>query len=116
MRGRWVLVAGALIAAGALAAGWWFLWVPNWRPPLQDDERYGIDVSAHQNLIDWNLVAADGIEFVYIKATEGGDFVDEEFAENWAGAGDLDLDRGAYHFFTLCGIDASSFGRTSTAG
>ena len=85
-----------------VAAGWWYLWVPNWRPPLQRGERYGIDVSAHQGLIDWDRVAGDSIEFAYIKATEGGDFVDDRFAQNWAGAAEAGLDRGAYHFFTLC--------------
>lgn len=90
----------ALVAV--LVAGWWFLWVPWWRPPLREGERYGIDVSAHQDAIDWARVAGDEIDFAYIKATEGGDFVDRRFAENWAGAGSAGLDRGAYHFFTLC--------------
>ena len=87
---------------GSVGAWWWYEWVPGWRPPLHEGERYGIDVSAHQGAIDWELVARDGIEFAYIKATEGGDFVDRRFAENWAGARDAGLDHGAYHFFTLC--------------
>lgn len=85
-----------------MAAALWFLWVPNWRPPLRKGERYGIDVSAHQGVIDWDRVARDGVSFAYIKATEGGDFVDDRFNQNWAGAGDAGLDRGAYHFFSLC--------------
>jgi lysozyme len=88
--------------AGLLAAAWWLWWVPNWRPSLGDSESYGIDVSAHQNDIDWRQVANDDIEFAYIKATEGGDFVDNRFADNWAGAAEAGLERGAYHFFTLC--------------
>lgn len=31
----------------------------------------GIDVSSHQPSINWNTVKANGIEFAYIKATEG---------------------------------------------
>ena len=31
----------------------------------------GIDVSRHQKTIDWEKVAADNVQFVYIKATEG---------------------------------------------
>ncbi len=85
-----------------VAAASWFWWVPNWRPPLRAGERYGIDVSSHQGPIDWEPVAADGIEFAYVKATEGGDFVDERFTANWEGAASAGLDRGAYHFFTLC--------------
>jgi len=38
----------------------------------------------------------------YVKASEGGDFVDRRFGENWRAAGEAGLDRGAYHFFSLC--------------
>lgn len=64
-------------------------------------EHLGIDVSSHQGVIDWPRVAADGVEFAYIKASEGGDWVDDHFARNWQGSGDAGLKRGAYHFFTL---------------
>lgn len=99
---RWSVLLALIVVIGAIPAAWWFLWVPNWRPPLQEGERYGIDVSAHQDVIEWGRVASDGISFAYIKATEGGDFVDDRFARNWDGAGEAGLDRGAYHFFTLC--------------
>jgi lysozyme len=62
----------------------------------------GVDVSHHQGTIDWRTLAADGIAFAYIKATEGGNFRDTSFALNWSGAASVGLPRGAYHFFTLC--------------
>jgi lysozyme len=62
----------------------------------------GVDVSHHQGTIDWPTLAADGIAFAYIKATEGGNFRDGNFALNWSGAARIGLPRGAYHFFTLC--------------
>jgi lysozyme len=100
---RWlVITAGVVILGAALAMAWWFLWVPNWRPPLREGERYGIDVSEHQGSIDWQRVATDDIDFVYVKATEGGDFVDGRFVANWNGATAVGIDRGACHFFTLC--------------
>ena len=100
MRRRiFVLGLAALVAA---ALGWWFWWLPNWRPALEDGERYGIDVSSHQGAVDWERVAGDDIDFAYVKATEGGDFVDDRFEANWAGAATAGLERGAYHFFTLC--------------
>ncbi|GGL29922.1 lysozyme [Phycicoccus endophyticus] len=78
-------------------------WVlPHHRPALHDGERYGIDVSAHQGEVDWSAVAGDGIEATYLKASEGATFVDDRFAQNWAGAQAAGLDVGAYHFFTLC--------------
>lgn len=100
---RWPFVVGAvLLGLGAVGAWAWFRWLPNHRPALQDGERYGVDVSSHQDSIDWDDVAADDILFAYVKATEGGDFVDERFDQNWEAAGEAGLDRGAYHFFTLC--------------
>ncbi|MGH9277545.1 MAG: GH25 family lysozyme [Acidimicrobiales bacterium] len=84
-----------------LGAAWWF-WFPEWRPALQAGERYGVDVSAHQGDIDWTRVAGDGIEFAYIKATEGADFVDARFSENWSRSHEADIERAPYHFFTLC--------------
>lgn len=80
----------------------WFVWLPSYRPALGPGERYGIDVSHHQGQIDWTSVATDDISFAYIKATQGDDFTDERFAENWRGAAAAGLERGAYHFFSLC--------------
>lgn len=68
---------------------------------------HGVDVSAHQGRIDWARLKADGVGFAYIKASEGGDFVDARFSDNWREAKRAGVPRGAYHFFTQCrsGID-----------
>ena len=47
---------------------------------------HGIDVSKYQGDIDWAQVKASGVKFAYIKATEGGDFMDPKFQQNWNGA------------------------------
>src|SRR6516165_7639969 len=75
----------------------------------------GVDVSGHQGDIDWLSLAAGGVAFAYIKATEGGDFRDKQFQKNWDGARTAGMLRGAYHFFTQCrsGADqATNFIRT----
>jgi lysozyme len=115
-RRRWPwFIAAPLALLVGFAAGSWFIWLPEFRPELAADESYGVDVSNHQGRVDWSRVAADGIEFAYIKATEGGDFVDRRFDENWEGAGAAGIARGAYHFFTLCtpgSVQARNFLRT----
>jgi GH25 family lysozyme M1 (1,4-beta-N-acetylmuramidase) len=58
----------------------------------------GIDVSHHQDLIDWAQVAASGQRFVFAKATEGRTFVDSMYATNKAGAEANGIAFGAYHF------------------
>lgn len=102
-RWRWLApVAGLVLVLIGVGLWGWFRWWPDHRPGLRAGERYGVDVSNHQGAIDWARVADDDIDFAYIKATEGGDFVDARFARNWQGAGRAGLRRGAYHFFTLC--------------
>jgi len=62
----------------------------------------GIDISHHQTDIDWEILARARLDFVFIKATEGGDHRDTKFGEYWKRAGELGLARGAYHYFTFC--------------
>jgi len=60
----------------------------------------GIDVSHFQGEIDWSTVKAAGIDFAFIKATDGVAEIDPRFVENWQGAGQANIARGAYHFFS----------------
>lgn len=71
-------------------------------PSRNDFPVGGIDVSHHQNEIDWpRLVRESKIGFAFIKATEGTDLIDRRFQENWREAEGL-VARSAYHFFTFC--------------
>jgi len=63
---------------------------------------HGIDVSKWQGEIDWKTVRRAGIEFAFIKATEGGDMLDDAFMRNWNGARRAGVPRSAYHFFYFC--------------
>ncbi len=62
----------------------------------------GVDVSHHQGEIDWQKLAKTDVRFAYIKATEGGDYVDPMFKQNWDAARKAGLAVGAYHFFSRC--------------
>ena len=99
--------AAALVGLVIVGAGARFLCLPGHRPELRSGERYGIDVSHHQGSISWHRVAADGISFAYLKASEGSSFVDPRFDANWRRAGEAGIDRGAYHYFSLCSAGAN---------
>ena len=63
----------------------------------------GVDVSSHQQEIDWELVAANGVEFAMIRVgyrgyTEGEVQPDEYFTQNIEGALSAGLDVGVYFF------------------
>jgi lysozyme len=111
---RWK--TGAAIAAFGLAAA---ASAPFLYPRLETARLWhdviGVDVSGHQGDIDWPALAAGGVAFAYIKATEGGDFRDGRFRGNWDGAKAAGLPHGAYHFLTQCrsGVEqAANFIRT----
>lgn len=62
----------------------------------------GFDVSHHQKDIQWQKISPQKYRFVYLKATEGGDFKDSKFQDNWLKARERGLNVGAYHFYRLC--------------
>ncbi len=66
---------------------------------------YGIDVSHHNDVIDWQMVREKGkindkpISFVFIKATEGKSFIDKRFTRNISEARKNGFIVGVYHFY-----------------
>lgn len=84
------------------------------------DHVYGMDVSHHQTEIDWNNLAlycnAEGdaykgkvkkgkyrqpVFFVYVKATEGADYIDPTYSVRIEEAERHGVVKGAYHFMRL---------------
>lgn len=63
---------------------------------------HGTDVSKYQSDVDWSSVRHGDISFAFIKATEGGDRVDDYFQRNWNATKIAGIPRGAYHFFYFC--------------
>ncbi len=59
----------------------------------------GIDVSHWDGAIDWGKMKAAGVEFAFLKATEGTTFLDPQFATYWKAAPQAGIIRGAFHFF-----------------
>lgn len=70
--------------------------------PPQTHPVHGIDISRWQTYVNWAEARVNGVNFAFIKATEGGDFIDPAFAMNWDLAARHGVRRGAYHFFYHC--------------
>ena len=62
---------------------------------------WGVDVSHYQGEIDWEQFKRQGVQFAFIKATEGSGFVDDRYASNRESAGAAGIYVGAYHFFSF---------------
>lgn len=108
----------ALALVGAVAYAWLFysLFVGpsgfRWRALYGDPdypqgyEIHGIDISHHQGDIDWGrlrtaMIDRSPVRFVMIKATEGGDYIDDRFEQNFYNAREYGFIRGAYHFWSV---------------
>lgn len=63
---------------------------------------HGIDAARFQTNIDWAQARRNGVNFAFIKATEGGDLLDPAFNTHWRGAGSAGVARSAYHFYYFC--------------
>ena len=103
MRLRMIILLLALMLtamAGVVCA--YYLW---WREAVivsPDPAAYpvrGIDISAHNGVVDFDKVASVGMDFEILKATEGATFKDKNFATNYRKARKAGLKVGAYHFF-----------------
>ncbi|VVC55113.1 Glycoside hydrolase family 25 (fragment) [Beijerinckiaceae bacterium RH AL1] len=100
-KGRVIALAAVLVAM--LAAGGCDSDVGTSPYPAPTDFAIqGIDVSKYQGDVDWTAVANSGVRFAYIKATEGGDYLDEKFRQNWELSRASGIARGAYHFAYWC--------------
>lgn len=58
----------------------------------------GVDVSNWTGDIDWDAAVAGGAKFAFVQATEGVDYINPRFQQQYGGAGTAGLMRGAYHF------------------
>jgi lysozyme len=71
---------------------------------------HGIDAARFQGAMNWRQIKRAGVQFAWLKATEGGDLLDPEFKRNWRAARRARVPVGAYHFYYWC-RDADSQAR-----
>jgi uncharacterized membrane protein YgcG len=83
------LSVATLAVGGAAFAG---------TPAPAADRPRGHDVSAHQKGVDRRKARAEGARFVHVKATESTGYRDPRFGQQYDGARDAGIIRGAYHF------------------
>lgn len=72
--------------------------------------RFGIDVSDNQHDVDWETVAADGVQFAMIRlgyrgATEGDLYLDGYYRANLDGAKAAGIDCGIYFFSQAISVE-----------
>ena len=60
---------------------------------------HGIDLSHYQGNVFWETVGETKMAYVYLKATEGGDRIDDKYKQNIDLAHQYGLKVGSYHFY-----------------
>ncbi|WP_313607897.1 GH25 family lysozyme [Dysgonomonas sp.] len=97
---------GAILIIALVITGLYFAYTKGYirmnYPSFEEYPVQGIDVSHHQQTIDWGKLDKRSVQFAFIKATEGGNHKDSLFQENWRLAIHHNVPEGAYHFFTFC--------------
>lgn len=77
--------------------------VPTGQVSAKSSKVKGIDVSVHNNTVDWNKVKQQGVQFAMIKSGDGKQGIlfdtdkDLMFEKNYEGAGKVGIRRGVYH-------------------
>jgi len=59
----------------------------------------GIDVSIYQGTIDWASVRGAGVQYAFIRVSDGNNSIDSKFDSNWSGSRAAGVLHGAYQFF-----------------
>src|SRR3546814_10755541 len=75
----WAALAGAALLA-------LFRYAQHWTPPREEFPVQGLSVSALSGPVVWNMVKAQGVDFVYIRSSSGAKARDAAFATNLEGA------------------------------
>ena len=99
---RFFIVLGAVCLLATVFAGLVLRGVVKLNTPSRAEfPVWGVDVSHYQGSIDWEALAAQGVRFAFIKATEGSSHLDGCFQRNAQGAAAAGIPAGAYHFFSF---------------
>lgn len=113
LRRLWRRLRVVLAVVFALVLVGWVGWLIAiaWRPAAHAFPRQGVDVSEKHGDIDWfEVKAAAGIDFAYVRATIGADRRDARFAANWNRLYAAGVPRGAIHVFSLCQLATDQAG------
>ncbi|QUS35799.1 GH25 family lysozyme [Falsirhodobacter algicola] len=63
---------------------------------------HGVDVARYQSNVDWYGLRAHGVRFAFVKATEGGDYVDPMLGRHLSAARAAGVPSSGYHYYYFC--------------
>lgn len=95
---RWSAIALALLLCAYAVRSY----VTGWAPSRDEYSDQGFVVSQANGTPDWAMLAATGVDFTYITATDGAKGRDKNFEANLEGVRQAGIRYGALHHFDIC--------------
>lgn len=99
---RWfLLIVSALLISVFIGFGLLRHWQNSGRPDKNTYPVLGISLSQEDGYQDFHLLKNHGVGFVYLKATQGADYFDDKFLDNYWRIQGAQLPVGVYHYFSF---------------
>lgn len=95
------IIIGIIAVALCLGGAIWWLKHRSDRPSATQYPILGMQLSQSDGYQDFDGLKKDGIQFVYLKATEGASYKDDNFDTNYSRASGTGLRVGIFHFFSF---------------
>lgn len=97
---RKILLISSLVFILLGIGVWWWLQRTD-RPNAQQYPILGLQVSQTDGYQDFQILKKQGIQFAYLKATEGASYKDDYFDSNYSRAIGSGIQVGIYHYFSF---------------
>lgn len=99
---RWFLcIVSVLLIIVLVGFGFLRHWQDSGRPDKNTYPVLGISLSQEDGYQDFHLLKNHGVNFVYLKATQGADYFDDKFLDNYWRIQGTQLPVGVYHYFSF---------------
>lgn len=95
------IVLLSLLAIAVITGIWWWLQNRTDRPNEQQYPVLGAQISQEDGYQDYQILKKESLKFVYLKATEGASYKDDNFDSNYSRAEGSGMSVGVYHFFSF---------------
>lgn len=95
-------LAAALLLLAVLAGGFGWWKARSWTPDRARFPVQGAWLDVHDGAVDWPMLKAAGVDFVYLTASEGPERRDEAFGPALDAARAQKIQVGAVHVYDLC--------------
>lgn len=95
-------VAAALLLAAVLGGAWTWWQAQHWTPSREQYPMQGVLLGAADGAVDFRALAAVGVNFVYLEASQGANGRDAMFADNLAALATSRMPYGVVHEYDPC--------------